>query len=618
MPLPKLSRIGLIKNTPTVKHRKALLNEQAFVDAVNIDIDQLNVLIQDYNASKSMDEKTQLLQKIIHEQQEIDNKYPPDIMGNCASYREAIYIKFYKELILNRHLLALKNNQEEHVDTDLTSAQLLVNMSPEKSSQLLGILLKGAQFNRQDYVKLYNGENNPEALAFKTFLGNHTLTFLGGSNSKNFKITPKVGLAMVLKIDNRLNMPKSAEAHLKKHSLQQVLTRVYTERQATFIDEVGSVLTRTLLITEFCDKGNLETHSTTCPDNPTRIKSALQLYKQMGTILEHIRDDDCAFPDMKNTNWLVDQDGKLRISDTKSFVFSKNDVFDLKCHSNRWYKFLRTDYMNPPELSTPPPFSVDKLHAYLFGKNLYQYLTRCNHNYLNHRNDEQQYDFSAAVFKSEQGRLLKELLKKMIKINPEHRISVREASSMLTHIEQYPQIKAAQDQCRAVLSKFVGQEFGKKDIVFLNYIQTKEAEIAAETDLVKLNAIRLELAKVYKNISGVETRAIHDIIDSFRRRSHFFTVGMKAKARRIEEATSKVPMEDRHAIMTKASIDTDGVKKALASHRHFWSRGKELNKDGTLNPKCVAKSFIHYQAALSKDTLAEDENSDSTSYKPSP
>ncbi|HDU7889366.1 TPA: hypothetical protein RGG70_001160, partial [Legionella pneumophila] len=59
------------------------------------------------------------------------------------------------------------------------------------------------------------------------------------------------------------------------------------------------------------------------------------------------------------------------------------------------------------------------------------------------------------------------------------------------------------------------------------------------------------------------------------------SVGMNAKADRIEKALLNVPVEDRGKIFSndKASPELIAIRAALASHRYFGKRGNVYYKD---------------------------------------
>ena len=90
-----------------------------------------------------------------------------------------------------------------------------------------------------------------------------------------------------------------------------------------------------------------------------------------------------------------------------------------------------------------------------------------------------------------------------------------------------------------------------------------------------------------------------DIIQSFHDRARFYTIGMKAKAERIERAILMTPINERHDIMKSQTPEALNVQKALASHRFFWNQGKEINKkDGTIITGKAAQSFNNYKTTF--------------------
>jgi len=72
---------------------------------------------------------------------------------------------------------------------------------------------------------------------------------------------------------------------------------------------------RTLIVTELCSGGDLQDHLAAQKTPTERIESALSIYQQMSRLLIDITNDGCAFPDMKNSNWLIDPDGTIPFTD---------------------------------------------------------------------------------------------------------------------------------------------------------------------------------------------------------------------------------------------------------------------------------------------------------------
>jgi len=216
---------------------------QRFMADLNAHVTDLNALIDTYEAIKDTAEKIRILQEIQAIIQQIDSEFPDVLIALLPAY-------------LNKHAVIFKEIQEQYrhlgvesLVRDSTSpsvlTEVIANMSPEKADTLLSMLLaslpppdpkkivvpKSGAMN-QKLINLYAKEDNsPEAVQFRQFLKSHTITFLGGNNSRNFIVVP---LAMdqptlVLKVENRLGGPKDAENHLRKLA-PDLLAPVYADR----------------------------------------------------------------------------------------------------------------------------------------------------------------------------------------------------------------------------------------------------------------------------------------------------------------------------------------------------------------------------------------------------
>ena len=653
-------------------------------------------------------------------------------------------------------------------------ADVLIHMSPEKISILLGILSKGKQFNEHDFRSLYKKKEKPAYETYQQFLNQHSIRFLGGVNSIHFKITSrKDHSAYSLKIENRLRTPKNAETHLREHSLYDVLSTVFVERLVACKVKKETIITSALLLTNFCQGKKPQAHSARCSNDNDRIKSALHIYHQMAIILYKIQQDGCAFPDMKNSNWRVDNNNILQIADTQSFAFMDEEGrLDCTIPANTGYTLQRTRYISPPELFTQmdyPP-SVEKIHSYMLGKNLYQYLTKCSSRYLAKVNDASLFNFSAAIFQTAQGKRLKDLIKSMVNsTNPSKRITMDKALLQLKQIKIAP----LQHECHMLLEKIKATYPEEQDLEMNDFFRKRQAVLARidnEAELIelkrelniilvqfdndhtmrdiqnklldiktnvkktagmqkKLNNIRAEIYQIpitarkkdspvelgllqtisslytdfqryqechnfllemqrvsskknaiyfdrkiselyntetldnvdtfkqqvqrdfimlechtclteinrYKfgaldkavdefikqknsalstaknldemhNIlyslratlrearNNVTLMRIREIISEFRDNALFYTVGMNTKANRIEQMMALVPVEERPHIMRGRTPEAINVQKALASHRHYWKQGQEINRDGSINEDHAAASFKHIKA----------------------
>ena len=577
-----------------------------FIIEANQDICALNLLISEYNI-QTKEQKLLKLHDIYLAVKQMDDKFPDRVISDSPSYRTAIYKKLFSRLkkqydYLNQYSQTLESIDKAPVSCIAESfslPHLLLNISPEKAAQLIKILLMNGAYDKSLLRTLFS-EKEPEYAEFQAFLRDHTIAFLGGGNSKNFKITSLLdGYEFVLKIDSRLDMPKNVESHLRSHSLSDTLTNIFAERRVSYTEADGKSITKTLLITEYCSGGDLDACSAVQDTAEKKISSALNIFKQMATILLDIEHDECAFPDMKNTNWLMNSKGLLHIADTKSFVFTDTvGRINFSIPSNRWCRLISTTYMGPPELYTAI-FSADKMHAYMLGKNLYQYLTGCSNRYLSNRHDGRHYDFSAPLFQTENGNRLKLLIQKTIKPDPANRITINETLSQLIEIQISPEKR----KCLAILSVIKSLGLGKNDIKMNTYILQKAETINSAKSQMELDEIQkaLEDTLIMLQKNGV-LREVKAIIQSFRDRAGFFTVGMKDKAARIERAMAQVPIHERESIFIKNSFTAPHeVLQALASHRNLIRPGNvHFKADGSIDEEKAAKSFKKFKEKILK------------------
>lgn len=418
-----------------------------FIKSVNNDIEIMNKEIARYNSTTTKIDQFKLLQEIYRQSEAIGNKYSDIEITQCPSYCAELHNKLFLNLqkqfsfhnvLSMKDVLDLDPNpmipRTEYSLTKNTLPEIIANMSPEKISFLLDILTE--HDFRQQLANLYSNDESGQ-IEFQAFLQTHQIEYLGGMNSRNFKVTPNDGdRPFVLKVDNRKGAPRSTAVHLREGSLRDTFIPIAAQRQTSF----GEQITRTILVTAYCDGGDIESHENThCKDDEQRIKNALSIYGQMGAILEKIRLDGCYFPDMKNSNWLIDSSGIVCLSDDKSFLFTNQDLnVDRTINSENWYGYLSTRAMNPPEfayLIGNNTIPADAMHAYMLGKNLYQYLSGCDSNYLYNHCHPSTFDYSAPVFQTNKGRELQSLILKLAAFDYKNRISVKQAVHELERIE---------------------------------------------------------------------------------------------------------------------------------------------------------------------------------------
>ena len=553
---------------------------------------------------------------------------------------------------------------------------MIANMSPQKASQLLKIITSNSAENACVKMKtLYSkGEHGYED--YVEFFKRHKIEYLGGGNSRNFRIISLTDNSiLILKMDNRLNTPKAAESQLREGVLSDVFTQVSTERQVTCTPDWQSPITRTLLTTEYCDGSDLEAYA---KKDSNKTTSAFDIFSQMGQILEKTRKAGFAWTDSKNSNWVMDK-GKLRISDTKAFLPAKNGIFSKTTARLEGYPILASGHMMWPEANIPDS-SVDKMNSYLMGRNLYQYLTGCDDAYLTRAYDVDDYLFNQNCgfdFTTENGMFFKQLIEKMVTSTAANRISVEEAlfeldrqplkepinkaNALLTEIssnreidfelncfivEKQSQINRAttadaladinQDlqkelnrlilkvpvkETTSLLEKIELHKFGKTDLKMDEFIKMNKDEINKATTTEELTTIKEKLEGILSNLESKPINEIKTIIESFRDKARFYTIGMKTKADKIEQAMSgemqSMDVEKRQnwrPVMTQApSTQPTDLQKSLASNRHIYGLKLYTNQDGSINEKKSANSFKKLQKTVTNTSQEETHESSQNS-----
>ena len=324
----------------------------------------------------------------------------------------------------------MREKTQERPERHNKTAEFIARLTPEKAKQLSEILnsrLEIKEFS-QAYMGLFKvGEEGFDV--FQEYLKTHALPRrLGGQNNANYVISCQDGTDPVVLQVQSLFMPHPTDLSekLREGSLQQTLTPIWAKQ------DVGD--TKTLVVTELCNGGDLQNNmSQLRASNEHFLKTMLHTYIQMGTVLKAMQKEGVFFPDIKNTNWLVNGNKEkqtLHIADTKSFMPAPDDQFDENLSMNDGYMllFATTRYLNPPEIDMSadevPPFSIDKAYAFMLGKNIYQAMTSCTIDYLDGKNNAEQMSFEDPIFQSEEGMALKQMIKNAVQEDPEQRPSV--------------------------------------------------------------------------------------------------------------------------------------------------------------------------------------------------
>jgi hypothetical protein len=137
------------------------------------------------------------------------------------------------------------------------------------------------------------------------------------------------------------------------------------------------------------------------------------------------------------------------------------------------------------------------------------------------------------------------------------------------------------------------------------FLQKTTQDIGNATTLEHIKKIKEKLEKI---VNDPQTNAVREIIQNFRDNDTWYTMGMGAKADRINDAMSRVPVEDRGNILRGSSEEAKNVRKALASHRHFWRSDVYLDANNEVDATQAATSFRDFKDRFStvKNPVVED------------
>ena len=342
-------------------------------------------------------------------------------------------------------------------------------------------------------------EDDANKKAFYQFLQENSVICLSNGNSKNFKVTPNdKSTSYVLKLE-AWAMDANVEARLSENAL---LAPVYYQRLAH--PNTNNVK---IQITPLYS-GDLGTLGRRLMSDDDRIKESLHIFQQMGSSYESFRQAGVLFPDGKNGNWLMDSQRNLRMTDTKWLTEAPDG------NLNGGLEGFKDYFMSIPE---SPPYNADKVHSLHLGKNLYQYLTQCDHRYLsdptNPSNyirtnsamgcDAKNYDFTASIFQTPAGYRLQNLIKNMIQLDPNSRLSVADAMLELAEIQselsqdrvkRESSLGIIKHECNVLIAQLNEADL-TNDPVISTLISDLQSKLANESDPSRLIEIKSALSE---------------------------------------------------------------------------------------------------------------------------
>lgn len=281
-----------------------------------------------------------------------------------------------------------------------TLPHFIANLSPEKVNSLASILyvnhiqphpkassststVKSLKSRLRD---LYQ-KDEPGYDAYQEFLKWHLIEYIGGGNSRNFKmINLLTSEFYVLKLDNRLNRSREHEMRLRSTGLDHLFVTVFATRQATYSilndKRVPEVRTSTLRVEEYCARGSVYNEARRngrAPDSPELFAKVIRRFEDIAQVLLEMRDSEgqCTLTDLKLSNLLINSQDNVVIGDTKS-----TKQFDEQGNyvpGQDGLGIILTINFIPPEYKKRNPFSLEKAQVFILGLMLYQYLSGCSH-----------------------------------------------------------------------------------------------------------------------------------------------------------------------------------------------------------------------------------------------
>ncbi|MFA6302354.1 MAG: ankyrin repeat domain-containing protein [Legionella sp.] len=398
---------------------------------------EINQAINEYNTASAQDKdsKIKALKKMQEALKYVDFEVSPNRLASATQFHQ---------IESNLFILIKLAYAQYGVDTLLAEgsentlvAKIISDMSPQKADQLMSVLLLGDKdMTDKVQLKIYHGlinlydqkDTSVEAHMWADFLKKYSLEFLGGGNSRNYKVT-EIGTnkSQVLKLDLRLGMPRRVEYYLRT-KLSGVFPPTHALRQV-----LNNKVAGTLIVTNLYPKGSLAEHSATMRKKlaPKELEMALfkkaaSIMSQMTQILIDLQQVNCCFTDAKWTNWLLDAHYKIHIADTKSFVFIANGVYSQTLAENADLGIIQSSGFSPVELLSNSSFNADNLHASLLGRNIYAYLTGDTPDPIN---------LSNPVFSSQIGGKYAKLITDLIVFEPANRMSLNAALKTLQQLD---------------------------------------------------------------------------------------------------------------------------------------------------------------------------------------
>lgn len=432
----KMTPLEFVVVTPSVNIYSSWLK------IINRGISEVNRLIEKYNSAYSIDEKKLILQHIENTQQNLDDTLPDTIVSYFDPYVNLFYDNLFLQLQEQKKYFS---PQATHLPSETVEyfSDLLSTMDYCKAGRVLEILLAGKEADIGELARLYEPlDSNYDA--YQSFLEQHTIQFLAGKNSKNFVIENKQsGSKYILKVENRIDATKEVERTLRRTlnkypNNDNFLVEVYAERRV-LCGLSGSKLTATLVFMNYCEGKTLTQLATI----PTSIEERIELGIEIGLahlkLVKKTQDMNVVNTDYKGDNLFFVRDSFsseliATVADCKAFCAAQDGFFIPPWDS----RAITSGVLGAPEIVNKEiirgRFRVEPIHLYTVAKNIFMVLAA---------DDDEAIStsllipgfidllFTSPLFTTIKGQVLKDLLMKLGRFNPDDRLSLDEAMNIL-------------------------------------------------------------------------------------------------------------------------------------------------------------------------------------------
>lgn len=289
------------------------------------------------------------------------------------------------------------------------------------------------------------------------------ITRLGAANIPLFKATPLVEgeqKSVVIRIldDQRLVDAKKviAATVASQHLAQQFVCRP--------AEYSGGVVRNYLEVSEFCQQGDLNGYMERPENNGgSRLAVAATFSQNLIEMMLDFKKSGASYTDIKPANFLVNDQGRLVVSDIKSLILT-GEVREVQTKGNiintEGYRapeqFLlrqeeirlrrsgsREDQAKARQQLDSETTNLDALERYQIGVTIYEIVTG-HHVASESRNEkgEHAFDFTHKVFSQAGGQILREVIEGLTKTEPEQRMSFEAAQEKLSQLSLHADLGA--------------------------------------------------------------------------------------------------------------------------------------------------------------------------------